>query len=102
MSGGLKLKQICGIRTKNPRKLINVWNTRPGVLHRDKSILVWAQFILHLICEMNLHEFGTVMAVILGGLASVLQFLDFRISNPFMESVRAEWMVKGDKTFQKG
>lgn len=64
---------------------------------------MWVQFILHLICDVtNLHKFGTVMAVILGGLAFVFQFYDVIFSNPFKESVRAEWMVKGDKTYRKG
>lgn len=75
---------------------------RCTVHHRGKSLLVWAQFILHLICGIkNLHKFGSVMAVILGGLTSVLQFFYVRISNRFKES-QGRMDGKGRQDLQKG
>lgn len=84
-----------------------VWNLRPGGLRKEKSLLVWDQFRAHLVKNVvdNLRSQNTDIAVIPGGLTSVLQPLDVSINKPFKDMMRIKWnnwMCDGEKTYTKG
>lgn len=78
-----------------------VWGKRPGALLRLPSLLVLDSFKGHLVesvkeklCDMRTH-----LAVIPGGLTSVLQPLDVSVNKPFKDYVRkmyVEWMASGE------
>uniref|UniRef100_A0A1E1X208 Putative pogo transposable element n=1 Tax=Amblyomma aureolatum TaxID=187763 RepID=A0A1E1X208_9ACAR len=80
--------------------LKTVWGRRPGALLLP-SLLVMDSFRGHLEknvrCRMS--ELRTDLAVIPGGLTSVLQPLDVSINKPFKDNVRrlyTEWMAAGN------
>lgn len=80
-----------------------VWNQRPGALRRPKALLVWDMFRSHLVENVRqaLHDSNTDIAVIPGGLTSVLQPLDVCLNKPFKDAMRSrwnQWMVSGDKS----
>ena len=86
-------------------KWINeVWVRRPGGLLNHKSLLVWDMFKSHL-CEnvkATIKRFNTDIAVIPGGLTSIIQPLDVCLNKPFKDGLHKcwnEWMVSGDHTF---
>lgn len=87
--------------------LKRVWNNRPGALMRKRSLMVWDMFRGHLTdaVKRNSRELNTDMAVIPGGLTSVLQPLDVCINKPFKDRLRKlwnEWMISGAVTLTKG
>lgn len=74
---------------------------------RKRSLFVWDMFCGHLIdaVKRTSRELNTVMAVIPGGLMSVLQPLDVWINKPFKDRLRKlwnEWMISGTGTLTKG
>uniref|UniRef100_A0A147BLR1 Putative pogo transposable element n=1 Tax=Ixodes ricinus TaxID=34613 RepID=A0A147BLR1_IXORI len=79
--------------------LKTVWGRRPGAL-LFPSLLVLDSFRGHLVepVRAKLRELRTDLAVIPGGLTSVLQPLDVSLNKPFKDNVRrlyAEWMAEG-------
>ncbi|KAJ4436451.1 hypothetical protein ANN_19084 [Periplaneta americana] len=77
-----------------------VWNKRPGALLRKPSLLVWDSFRGHLGDDTKrfLTEMKTDMAVIPGGLTSVLQPLDVSVNKPFKDNMRklcSKWKTLG-------
>lgn len=86
-------------------KWINeVWARRPGAMLKPKSLLVWDMFKSHLTdtAKKLLKSKKTDMAVIPGGLTSVLQPLDVSLNKPFKDSMRTkwnEWMASGQQTY---
>lgn len=85
----------------------NVWENRPGALRKPKSLLVWDMFRSHRTdgVKRRMNECNTDLAVIPGGLTSLVQPLDVSINKPFKDSLRQRWnmwMLEGDKTFTKG
>ena len=86
--------------------LQTVWNGRAGALIQKKSLLVWDMFRAHLSdsCKKTAREMKTDLAVIPGGLTSVLQPLDVCINKPFKDRLRAkwtDWMSSGAPTLTK-
>ena len=84
-----------------------VWNVRPGGLRKERSLLVWDQFRSHLMESVvaNVREQNTDIAVIPGGLTSLVQPLDVSINKLFKDMMRKEWnewMIGGEKTYTKG
>ena len=80
-----------------------VWSSRPGGLLRKKSLLVWDSFRAHLADPVKraLRQTNTDVAVIPGGLSSILQPLDVCLNKPFKDCMRERWttwMVKGEKS----
>lgn len=85
----------------------NVWQKRPGALKNPESLLVWDMFRSHLMDNPKklLRECNTDMAVIPGGLTSLVQPLDVCINKPFKANLKRiwnMWMLEGEKTFTKG
>ena len=82
-----------------------VWGKRPGELGRRKSLLVWDAFRVHLtdVPKTILREdHDTDIAVIPGGLTSVVQPLDVCLNMPFKGHLRVkwtQWMLEGEKTY---
>ena len=81
-----------------------VWDRRPGSLLKPKSMLVWDMFKSHLTesTKSALRSVKTDMAVIPGGLTSILQPLDVSINKPFKDCMRKkwnEWMSSGDMSY---
>ena len=84
----------------------NIWNRRPGGLRKERSLLVWYMFRSHITdnSKTRLARNNTDIAVIPGGLTSVLQSLDVSLNKPFKDNARAqwnEWMMNGEKSFTK-
>ena len=85
----------------------NVWNKRPGAVFNKRSLLVWDMFVAHR-CEKVKKEAEssrTTLAVIPGGLTSLLQPLDVCLNKPFKDNVRrlwANWISSGLPTETKG
>ena len=80
-----------------------VWSSRPGGLLRKKSLLVWDSFRAHLADPVKraLRQTNTDVAVIPGGLSSILQPLDVCLNKPFKDCMRERWttwMVEGEKS----
>ena len=80
-----------------------VWSSRPGGLLRQRSLLVWDAFRVHLADPVKraLRQTNTDVAVIPGGLTSVLQPLDVCLNKPFKDRVRERWttwIVEGEKS----
>jgi len=73
--------------------LSNVWNRRPGALLRKRSLLVWDMFRAHLCDSMKAEarKLKVDLAVIPGGLTSVLQPLDICLNKPFKDRLRRMW-----------
>ena len=87
--------------------LNRVWNRRPGTLLKKPSMLVWDMFRAHHTEEVKkkAKQIKTTLAVIPGGLTSVLQPLDVCLNKPFKDRVRkmwSEWMISGDVKLTKG
>jgi hypothetical protein len=68
-----------------------VWGQRPGALLRQPSLLVWDSSHGHLGTDTNsiLTEMKTDLAVIPGGLTSVLQPLDLAVQGQCQKTVHA-------------
>ena len=81
-----------------------IWERCPGGLLNRKSLLIWDMFKSHL-CEnvkATIKRINTDIAVIPGGLTSILQPLDVCLNKPYKDGLRKcwnEWMVSGDHTF---
>ena len=72
-----------------------VWQSRIGGLGRRRSLFVLDSFEAHK-TEQVKHSFkseNTDLAVIPGGLTSVLQPLDVCLNKPFKDRVRQKWMA---------
>ena len=87
--------------------LKRIWASRPGGLRREKSLLVWDMFRSHQVESITkaVRATNTDIAVIPGGLTSVVQPLDVSINKPFKDNIRRkwnEWMLEGEKSFTKG
>lgn len=71
-----------------------VWRARHGGLGRRRSLLVYDAFEAH-VTESVKAAFvreNTNLAVISGGLTSILQPLDVALNKPFKDGVRKRWM----------
>jgi len=82
--------------------LQKVWGRRPGGgVINTKSLLVWDQFRAHLtdkVKQRTARSYNTDIAVIAGGLTSILQPLDVSINHPFKCKLRelwSAWMLSG-------
>ena len=81
-----------------------VWGNRPGGLWKERSLLVWDAFRAHLtdLPKTVLREdHNADIAVIPGGLSSIVQPLDVCLNKPFKDHFRSkwsEWMLEGEKT----
>ena len=85
----------------------NIWNRRPGGIKKQQSLLVWDMFRSHITknSKDRLSRHNTEIAVIPGGLTSLLQPLDVSLNKPFKDYVREEWnnwMQNEEKSFTKG
>ena len=86
--------------------LEKVWGLRPGHLRHPKSLLVWDHFAAHLTdgIKRKVRATNTDVAVIPGGLTSILQPLDVSLNKPFKDSLRKkwkDWMSSEGRTFTK-
>lgn len=84
-----------------------VWRSRPGGLLQKRSLLVWDSFRAHLVesVKLALKEANTDIAVIPGGLTSVMQPLDVSLNKPFKDRLRnmwTSWMIEGHKEYTAG
>ena len=75
-------------------------------MQKNRSLLVWDMFRSHITANSKtcLACNNTDIAIIPGGLTSVLQALDASLNKPFKDNVRAqwnEWMMNGEKSFTK-
>ena len=71
-----------------------VWIKRPGgYFNRERSLLVWDKFSAHLTdgVRKTLNDAKTDIAVIPGGLTSILQPLDVSLNKPFKDELRKRW-----------
>ncbi|KAJ1202141.1 hypothetical protein NDU88_005942 [Pleurodeles waltl] len=88
--------------------LEEVWNGRPGAaLKKKTSLLVWDMFRAHTSDDIKIlaKSSQVTLAVIPGGLTSVLQPLDVCLNKPFKDRVRkmwCEWMSSGQARLTKG
>lgn len=85
----------------------NIWENRPGGLRKPPSLLVWDMFRSHRTepIKKRIKDCKTDLAVIPGGLTSLIQPLDVSINKPFKENLRKQWntwMSEGEKSFTKG
>ncbi len=73
--------------------LKTVWDKRPGVLRRPRSMLVLDSFKGHLVdsVEESLKGKKSDMVVIPGGMTSQLQPLDVSVNKPFKDYVKDEY-----------
>ena len=83
-----------------------VWNKRPGAMLKPKALLVWDSFRAHLTQGANkaAAKLETDLAVIPGGLTSILQPLDVSINKPFKDKLRqkwVDWMMAGNQKLTK-
>ena len=82
-----------------------VWGKRPGALLKKKSLLVLDAFRCHKsqnVKEMLKKDLGTTLAIIPGGMTSVLQPLDVSINKPMKVMLQRrwnDWYSSGDHTF---
>uniref|UniRef100_K7FFL6 HTH CENPB-type domain-containing protein n=1 Tax=Pelodiscus sinensis TaxID=13735 RepID=K7FFL6_PELSI len=87
--------------------LENVWNKRPGAHLKKPSLLVWDMFRAHRTDEVKnvAKKMKTTLAVIPGGLTSVLQPLDVCLNKPFKNrlcKMWSDWMCSGMAKLTKG
>lgn len=87
--------------------LEKVWNRRKGAAFRKPSMLVWDSFQAHLTdaVKEKCRQLKTEVAVIPGGLTSLLQPLDVCMNKPFKDRMREkwiQWMASEDKALTKG
>jgi len=87
--------------------LNNVWNKRPGALLRQRSLLIWDTFRAHLTDAMKeeAKRLRIDLAVIPGGLTSILQPLDVCLNKLFKDRMRQkwdDWMASGEAKKTKG
>ena len=87
--------------------LHRVWNTHPGAIHAKRSMLVWDMFRAHVTDDVkaSAKSLKTDLAVIPGGLTSVLQPLDVCINKPCKDRLRSIWsdrMASGAAKLTKG
>lgn len=85
--------------------LNNIWDKRPD--NQERSLLVWDMFRSHLTenVKMRARRKNVDMAVIPGGMTSLVQPLDVSLNKPFKDSLREKWinwMMDGEKTYTKG
>uniref|UniRef100_A0A8C5QH03 HTH CENPB-type domain-containing protein n=1 Tax=Leptobrachium leishanense TaxID=445787 RepID=A0A8C5QH03_9ANUR len=84
-----------------------IWNGRPGAaLKKKQSLLVWDMFRAHTSDDIKqlAKSSQVTLAVIPGGLTSVLQPLDVCLNKPFKDRVRKmwhEWMSSGQAQLTK-
>ena len=75
--------------------LQKAWGRRPGGgMVNTKSLLVWDQFRAHLVDKVRQRTnkvHNTHIAVIPGGLTSILQPLDVSVNHPFKCKLREQW-----------
>ena len=81
-----------------------VWRARPGGLMKTRTLLVLGSFSGHLtdVVKRSLKEENTDMAVIPGGLTSVIQPFDVCLNKPFKDRLREQWngwMTSDEKTY---
>ena len=71
-----------------------VWHRRPGGLLKKRSLLVWGMFRAHLTNNNKTYAKyrNTDLAVIPGGLTSLLQPLDVCLNKPFKDRLRGKWI----------
>ena len=87
--------------------LDKMWNTRKGTLTKKRSLPVWDMFRAHPTdaTKKRTKEIRANIAVIPGGLTSVLQPLDVYLNKPFKDRLRTkwtEWMSSGSAMLTKG
>lgn len=87
--------------------LDTVWGKRKGALLKKPSMLVWDAFRAHHTDKVKVRcrEMKTSVALIPGGLTSLLQPLDVCLNKPFKDRLRAkwiEWMSSSDAAVTKG
>ena len=70
-----------------------IWRGRPGGLARTRSLLVFDSFSGHLTDDVKrcVKDENTDLAVIPGGLTSVVQPLDTCLNKPFKDRLREQW-----------
>ena len=68
------------------------WRSRLGGLGRRKSLLVFDAFDVTDPVKASFKRENTDLAVIPGGLTSLLQPLDVSLNKPFKDGVRKKWM----------
>ena len=73
---------------------------------RSKALLVWDHFAAHLTdgIKKNIKSVNTDVAVITGGLTSILQPLDVCLNKPFKDGLRRkwqDWIASANHTFTK-
>ena len=83
--------------------LNSIW-IKVGGLLRKRNLLVWDSFRAHLSDNVKrvLKSSRTDVAVIPGGMTSLLQPLDVGVNKPFKDNLRQywnEWMLAGNHTF---
>ena len=84
-----------------------IWQRRPMGFHKPPSLLVWDKFSAHLTegVTKKVRDTRTHIAVIPGGLTSMLQPLDVSINKPFKDKLRElwmEWMASDQHSFTAG
>ena len=86
-----------------------VWASRPGgKIKKDNSLLVLDAFRCHRSEDQLKHlkkQHKTDVAIIPGGMTSILQPLDVSVNKPFKNKLHdlwTEWMSTGEKSFTKG
>ena len=75
--------------------ITELWLQHPSAALGKKSLLVWDMFRTHLIEEVKdrLKSVDTTMAVIPGGLTSLVQPLDVCLNKPFKDGMRSKWQA---------
>ena len=70
-----------------------MWNKRPGAVFNKLSLLVWDMFVVHHSEKVKkvAENLKTTIAVIPGGLTSLLQPLDVCLNKPFKDNVQQLW-----------
>ena len=73
---------------------VKVWRSRLGGLGRRRGLLVYDVFEAHVTESVKaaIARENTNLAVIPGGLTSLLQPLDVSLNKPFKDNVRKRWM----------